>query len=91
MSAFRVIADGKWIVFDDGDTWPTPMDGNSDDGGLEWRLRYMNAEQVWKDRMLAASVVNAYRALILTTDKNRRRIIAGLRKAMRTRLKATGR
>jgi hypothetical protein len=79
----RVLADGKFVARDGGDTWPTPMYGKDDEGGLEWRLRYANAEQLVKDRFCAASVVAAYGALIMLPEKRRREVIRDLRAAMR--------
>lgn len=79
MSEFRLIANGKFVRFDEM-TWPTPMD--EADGGLEWRLRYASAEQLIKDRYSAASIVEAYRALIMSPVKRRNKVIAVLRRAL---------
>lgn len=40
----KVLGNGKFVVRDGGDTWPTPMDGRGDFLGLEWRLRYGSDE-----------------------------------------------
>lgn len=76
--SFILLAGGKYVKFDTM-TWPTPMD--HPDGGLEWRLRYANAEQLVKDRYLAASIVEAYRELINCPVKKRNKVIATLRLA----------
>jgi len=52
----RVLANGKFIARDGGDTWPTPMYGKEGNSGLEWRLRYANDEQYRADPESAAMV-----------------------------------
>jgi len=52
------------------------------DGGLEWRLRYALPAQLVKDRYLAASVVEAYRALIMCPRRKREAVIRQLRRAI---------
>jgi hypothetical protein len=81
MEGDRVLSGGKFVALAEGGTWSTPMD--DPDGGLEWRLRYMNLEQLVKDRFLAASVVECYRALIFLPVKRRNRVIAALRAAIK--------
>ena len=78
----RVLANGKFVVRDGGDTWPTPMD--HPDGGLEWRLRYAGTEQLVKDRFCAASVVDAYRGMIMLSRKAREEVIRDLRAAIKS-------
>ena len=80
----RVLANGKFVVRDGGGTWPTPMYGQDGEGGLEWRLRYANDEQLVKDRFCAASVVAAYGELIMLPEKERNAVIRDLRAAMRS-------
>lgn len=65
---------------DNGTTWSTP--GDHPDGGLEWRLRYASEAQLVKDRFLAASVVESFRALILLPQRERNAVIRDLRAAM---------
>lgn len=76
---FRILPGGNYVSFDTM-TWPLPMD--NPDGGLEWRLRYANPEQLVKDRYLAASVVSAYRELLTCPVKQRNKVIAILRRAL---------
>lgn len=66
---------------DNGTTWSTP--GDHPDGGLEWRLRYASEAQLVKDRFLAASVVDSYRALIMLPQRERNAVIRDLRAAMK--------
>lgn len=73
----RVLADGKFVASEEGGTWPTPMDEVH--GGLEWRLRHGTKEQLVKDRYLAASIVSAYRQMIVLPAKQRDAVIRDLR------------
>lgn len=68
------------VIRDDGTMWSTP--GDHPDGGLEWRLRYASDAQLVKDRFLAASVVESFRALILLPAGRRNEVIRDLRAAM---------
>ena len=72
---------GTHVQRDDGTVWSTP--GDNPDGGLEWRLRYALDAQLVKDRFLAASVVESYRALIMLPARRRNEVIRDLRKAMK--------
>jgi len=56
----------------EGKCWPNP---NTD---LEWQLRY--GDEVEKVRMLAASVVSAYKHLIWSTQRIRNENIKCIRK-----------
>jgi hypothetical protein len=80
----RILANGKFVARDGGDTWPTPM--YCDDGSLEWRLRYASDAQLVKDRFCAASVVAAYGALIMLPEKRRNEVIRDLRAAIHSTL-----
>jgi hypothetical protein len=78
----KIIANGKYVAMTGGGTWPTPMD--EADGSLEWRLRYALPEQLVKDRFLAASIVSAYRELIVLPRVYREKVIRELRAAIKT-------
>jgi len=79
----RILANGKFVARDGGDTWPTPMYCESgENSGLEWRLRYASDAQLVKDRFCAASVVAAYGALIMLPEKRRNEVIRDLRAAI---------
>jgi hypothetical protein len=80
----KVLANGKFVARDGGGTWPTPMYGQDGEGGLEWRLRYANPEQLVKDRFCAASVVAAYGSLIMLPEKERNAVIRDLRAAIKS-------
>jgi hypothetical protein len=76
----RVLADGKFVARDGGDTWPTPMDES--ETSLEWRLRYAT-QMPMGDRMCAASIVSAYRELIALPRWRRDEVIRDLRAAIK--------
>ena len=76
----KILADGKYVALTRGGTWPTPMD--HPDSSLEWRLRYAPDNQLPNDRLLAASVVSAYRQLIMLPQKERNAVIRELRIAI---------
>ena len=78
----KVLASGKFVVMTGGGTWPTPMD--LPDDSLEWRLRYGNDDQLVKDRFCAASIVSAYRQLIVLPRKAREQVIRELRAAIKS-------
>jgi hypothetical protein len=78
----RILADGKYVALTRGGTWPTPMDHPY--SSLEWRLRYAPDNQLPNDRFLAASIVNAYRELIVLPRKDREAVIRELRAAIKT-------
>lgn len=71
---------GQHVRRDNGTVWSTP--GDHPDGGLEWRLRYAAESQLVKDRFLAASVVESYRALIMLPQRERNAVIRDLRIAI---------
>lgn len=77
----RLVGKGLHLVRDNGTSWPTP--GDHPDGGLEWRLRYGSEAQLVKDRFSAASVVEAYRALIMLPQRERNAVIRDLRSAIK--------
>ncbi len=60
----------------DGMCWPRAGSRLDD---LEWTLRYGDPEDVVKARMIAASVVAAYKALVLKTAKDRAYVVRELR------------
>mgnify|MGYP003577776373 CR=1 FL=1 len=64
---------GPFKIFD-GMTWPFPCERLNE---VEWRLRY--GEPTQQDRMLAASVMSAYTALIYKTQKERNHIASMLK------------
>lgn len=76
----RLLPNSSHVEMTEGGVWSLPFD--HPDGGLEWRLRYANPEQLVKDRFLAASVVDCYRTLIMLPEKRRRSVIRQLRAAM---------
>jgi hypothetical protein len=83
----KILAGGKYVTWD-GMCWPTPMD--EPENSLEWRLRYALPEQLVKDRYNAASIVDAYRELIMCPAKKREQVIRILRKAIKQPHSASG-
>ena len=73
----RVIAGGKFAVFDDM-TWPVPGEEVAD---IEWRLRHSHAELSTEDRLFVASVLSAYRQMFEDTVKKRNSVVRNLRQA----------
>jgi hypothetical protein len=67
----------NWATFDEM-VWPIP-DKNA--GDLEWHLRYAT-EWTLSDRLAAASIVSAYRALVPSPRRKRDYVIAKLREAL---------
>ena len=65
--------------FDDGTVWSLP--GDHPDGGLEWRLRYVEPTNR-TDALLAAGVVECYRELIRLPQRERNRRVKQLREAI---------
>jgi hypothetical protein len=56
-------------------SWPLPL------CELEWKLRYSSYPE--KSELLqAASIISAYRQMIWDSEKTRRHVIRGLRRAM---------
>lgn len=64
-------------------SWPDPRDPL----GVEWRLRHLrttfNAEVSTSDLMVAASYMDAYRALIALPQRARNQRIEQIKRAMR--------
>lgn len=61
-------------------TWPNPDDPTD----TEWRLRYagmLNLDITSRDRMVAASAMHAYRALIELPQRERNQRISQIRAA----------
>jgi hypothetical protein len=67
------IPEGSPFVHFGGTTWPIPGDRLRD---LEQALRYARKDACYdmKDRLLAASVINAYFTLVWQTQKRRNEI-----------------
>lgn len=67
------IPDGSPFVHFDGTAWPVPGDRLSD---LEHALRYASKDACFdmKDRLLAASVINAYFTLVWQMQERRNKI-----------------
>lgn len=61
----------------DGMAWPHPDDPQE----VEWSLRYGTPDA--RQRMIAASMVAAYRHLVTNSGRTRNALIAALRKAMK--------
>jgi hypothetical protein len=59
-------------------TWPRCGGELAD---LEWRLRYSYTETTKQDRLMAASVLAAYAALVAKPQRARNKIVKNLRKA----------
>ena len=66
---------GMSVHFDDGTCWPVPSEAMDD---LGWRLRYKDHAPD-SDKLSAASVVNAYEALIRLPTRERNKRIAQIR------------
>jgi hypothetical protein len=60
----------------DGMVWPKPCDALDE---VQWRLRY-HSEIDKGDRMVAASVMSAYNALVECTQKKRNYVVANIRR-----------
>lgn len=81
----RVLADGKYAAFD-GMTWPAVGEPTADVG---WKLRYAGDGLTQTDRYFAASVVEAYLALVAKPARERSKIVAQLRRAYRMQTQQT--
>ncbi len=73
MRAVRGVLAVKQHSFD-GMSWPLP-----ENHGLEHRLRYGNAAP--GDLICAATIVAAYKALVMATNEKRRKVAAELKRA----------
>lgn len=62
----------------DGTAWPIPGEGLSD---LGWELRYADDETIRSRRLAAASVVDAYQALLALPVRERNKRARMIRKA----------
>jgi hypothetical protein len=71
------IPEGSPFVHFDGTVWPIPGSRLRD---LEHALRYTQKDHIFsmQDRLLAASVINAYIELVWQTQKRRNEISANL-------------
>jgi len=69
------IKSSKYVKWKDM-TWPKHIE--HDDDCVEWRLRYGQVSR--EDLLFAASVMSAYRCLVLCTDKKRKEVVNKLRK-----------
>ncbi len=72
----RVGQEGRYTKIGADMIWPS-----YDQGEHEWRLRHGTPEQVVKERMIAASIVAAYREFIQMPQKQRNAICKALREA----------
>jgi hypothetical protein len=63
---------GKTHLLFSGMCWPRIDISKDDSETLEWRLRYSTPSR--EDILLSASIIAAYRALVLSTQKNRNMI-----------------
>jgi hypothetical protein len=79
----RLLADGKYASFD-GMTWPAVGEPTADVG---WKLRYAGDALTQTDRYFAASIVEAYLAVVAKPARDRSKIIAQLRRAYRMQQK----
>lgn len=70
-----VTAEATYLRFDDM-TWPNP----NDPGDVEWALRHGTPTPA--QRMVAASMVAAYKQLVKDSQKVRNGKVAGIRQAM---------
>ena len=75
--AVRLAAGNTSAIFD-GMTWPTAGEAC---GNLEWRLRHDPKSITLADLVSAASVLAAYRELVVCPDSKRRAIVRRLREA----------
>lgn len=75
MSEPKILANGAYAVFD-GMTWPLPGERM---GEVEWQMRYGEPDK--QDRMLAASIIAAYRQMVGDTSEKRAAVVRALRKA----------
>lgn len=64
-----------------GMSWPRPCEEFDE---VNWRLRYGTPSR--SDLYLAASVLSAYRELIVATEKHRRMVVRTLRASMTCKL-----
>lgn len=60
----------------DGMCWPAPCEALSE---VAWRLIWQQGEVSRTDRLLAASVISAYRQMIRDPEPKRRKVIRELR------------
>lgn len=66
----------------DGSVWPRtgdPEPGDDDSDSLEWVLRYAPEGLTRGDQLHLASIVAAYRELLLCTERRRREVVRGMR------------
>ena len=68
----------------DGTRWPNPLDEWASE--LEVRLRYDTGGSV-EDRLMAASLIAAYRELVRCPEKKRETVVRGLKEAARAEQK----
>lgn len=75
----KLIAGGSYTIIGEDRVWPS-----LDQGDLEWRLRYTDPYQIVSDRMLVASIVEAYKQLIEMPQKQRNVVCKALKQASKT-------
>ena len=66
-----------YVKLSDETVWPLP-------GELEWTMRY--GDPTCGERMRAASIISAYKTIILATQKRRNQVV----KELRANIKGTG-
>lgn len=80
--AGRAIQEGELsgaVRFADGTVWPRIDIEGEHEASLEWRLRY--GDPTRSDCLAAASVIGAYRSLVLKPQRRRNEVCTALRKA----------
>lgn len=65
-----------------GSSYPAVVDGDDDHDSLGWVLTWGTPEQLAAVRFEAASVVNAYQALLGATRARREQVVRAIRAAM---------
>lgn len=70
----------RYRTLKDGTVWPTPGDASdSNECSLEWRLRYAPTSIATTDMLVLASIVNAYRELLVCPSRRRNDVVRMLR------------
>lgn len=77
-----------WARFDDNTTWSLPPDYDDEGPTLEWTQRYGSDEAILKQRLVVASVLACYEALILLPSRARNERVKAIREAMKQRAAA---
>lgn len=62
-------------------TFPSPIEPESDNGGVEWKLRYAPTTLTREDELYLASIVSAYSYLICEMNaKDRQAVVTEIRR-----------